>query len=243
MAIPLANSLEGAPFPVVIPSCREAGVVDSSGVAAKNVTGVNFTPADIMAKAANLVSIVDPSIPKKTVFVVGKYAPAKYPKEMVEGQLKAAGVELKAYEVPETEEELYSVIEKYENDPEIKWVIYVGNFVRLKDGTIGNLIDALTYLRENSKKMNIALVDTMVKNGAFGGVTVDLTALAEQQTEVALRLLNGEDIKNIKIEDPKKVYIYYNKMTADRIGVELPLQAIESAYRVYTDYDGNYIGN
>lgn len=83
----------------------------------------------------------------------------------------------------------------------------------------------------------------MVKYGAFGGVTVDLTALAEQQTEIAVRLLNGEDIKSIKIEDPKKVYIYYNKMTADRIGVELPLQAIESAYRVYTDYEGNYIGN
>lgn len=162
---------------------------------------------------------------------------------MVESQLKAAGVELKAYEVPETEEELYSVIEKYENDPEIKWVIYVGNFVRLKDGTVGNLTDALTYLRENSKKINIALVDSMVKYGAFGGVTVDLTALAEQQTEIAVRLLNGEDIKSIKIEDPKKVYIYYNKMTADRIGVELPLQAIESAYRVYTDYEGNYIGN
>ncbi|UWV48384.1 ABC transporter substrate-binding protein [Acetivibrio thermocellus] len=243
IAIPLAKSLEGAPFPVVIPSCREAGVIDSSGVAAKNVTGVNFTPVDILAKAANLVSVVDPSIPKKTVFIIGKYAPAKYPKEMVESQLKAAGVELKAYEVPETEEELYSVIEKYENDPEIKWVIYVGNFVRLKDGTVGNLTDALTYLRENSKKINIALVDSMVKYGAFGGVTVDLTALAEQQTEIAVRLLNGEDIKSIKIEDPKKVYIYYNKMTADRIGVELPLQAIESAYRVYTDYEGNYIGN
>ncbi len=241
LAVPLTKSLEGAPFPVVSRACREAGVVDSSGAALKNVTGINATTADIIIKAANLVTMVNPSVEKKTVFIIGKYAPGGYPKEMVEGQLKSLGITLKAYEVPETEDEFYSVVQKYEKDPEISWIMYGGNFFKLKNGSIGNSYDALSYIRNNSKKMSITFFDSMVQNGMFGGVSIDLSASAEQETEVAVKLLNGEDVKSIKAEDPKKVFIYYNKMTADKIGVELPLQAIESAYRVFTDYEGNYI--
>ncbi len=243
LSVPLTKSLEGAPFPVVSRSCRESGVVDSSGIALKNITGINSTPSDILIKAANLVTMVNPSIEKKTVFIVGKYAPGGYSKEMVEGQLKSLGVTLKAYEVPETEDELFSLIQKYEKDPEIKWILYGGNFLKLKDGSIGISKDSLEYIRNNSKKMSITFVDSMVQNGMFGGVSMDLIAAAEQQMEYAVKLLNGEDIKSIKAEDPKKVFIYYNKMTADKIGVELPLNAIESAYRVYTDYEGNFLGN
>jgi putative ABC transport system substrate-binding protein len=242
LSVPLTKSLEGASFPVVSRSCRESQVVDSSGIPLKNITGINATTADIIIKGANLVTMVNPSIEKKTVFIVGKYAPGGYPKEMVEGQLKSLGVTLKAYEVPETEDEFYSLVQKYENDPEVSWIMYGGNFFKLKNGSIGISVDSLNYITNNCKKMSITFVDSLVEKGMFGGVSVDLIASVEQQMEYAVKLLNGEDIKSLKAEDPKNVFIYYNKMTADKIGVELPLQALESAYRVYTDYDGNYIG-
>jgi putative tryptophan/tyrosine transport system substrate-binding protein len=65
--------------------------------------------------------------------------------------------------------------------------------------------------------------------GALLSFDCDYVNLGRQTGEIALRLLNGENIAGIKEEHPKDVKISINLSVAERLGINFPAQVIKEA--------------
>jgi putative ABC transport system substrate-binding protein len=60
--------------------------------------------------------------------------------------------------------------------------------------------------------------------------------------ELGMKVIEGQNPGSIPWEYPRKFSIIINKMTADRLGIAIPSEILGAAFRIYTDYKGNYIG-
>lgn len=89
----------------------------------------------------------------------------------------------------------------------------------------------------------IAYEDSVVRMGALMGVCVIWRDLGAQLADLGERVLSGEDPGSIPWQYPRKFNVVINKKTADRLGIAIPQEIIDAAYRIYTDYDGSYMGH
>jgi len=85
----------------------------------------------------------------------------------------------------------------------------------------------------NRKKPSVTYWEVAVSMGVLVGMGVDLPSLGLQTGEMALKILNGEDIKNIKIGDPRKINIVLNSKRAKDLNIQIPADILGSASKVY----------
>jgi putative ABC transport system substrate-binding protein len=60
--------------------------------------------------------------------------------------------------------------------------------------------------------------------------------------EKGVRIINGENPGDIPWDYPRKYNIIVNLQRAKDLGIEIPQEVISAAYRIYTDYEGNFVG-
>jgi putative tryptophan/tyrosine transport system substrate-binding protein len=115
------------------------------------------------------------------------------------------------------------------------------------DGTLVDLNKAAAvyadYLQNRFNNVFIAYEDSLVRAGALMGACVIWKDLGAQMADLGVRVLDGEDPGSIPWQYPRKFNIVINKKTADRLGIKLPQEIIDAAYRIYTDYQGNFMGH
>ena len=71
------------------------------------------------------------------------------------------------------------------------------------------------------------------RGGALLAVACDYEDIGRQSGEMVVKLLKGEDYAGLKITVPRKVKLYLNKITADRLGIKFPDKIIQKASEVF----------
>jgi len=79
----------------------------------------------------------------------------------------------------------------------------------------------------------IGISPAYVKAGALFAFSCDYKDIGRQSGNIALRILNGEDIKDIPISIPRKTKLFLNLTVAKRIGLKLNKKIIEEAVTIY----------
>jgi putative ABC transport system substrate-binding protein len=85
-------------------------------------------------------------------------------------------------------------------------------------------------------KKNVAVMGFThyyARGGALLAVACDYEDIGRQSAEMVVKLLNGEDYSSLKITVPRKVKLYLNKITADRLGIKIPDRIIQKASEVF----------
>ncbi len=74
---------------------------------------------------------------------------------------------------------------------------------------------------------------SFVKAGALFTLAWDDKDIGRQSGELALRILAGEDPKNIPITTPRMIYLILNLRTAEQINLDIPQHIVSVAKEVY----------
>ena len=86
------------------------------------------------------------------------------------------------------------------------------------------VVSATPLILEKANKKNIpviACVEDQVKQGALVTVTIDYEKLGYQTGEMAVRILKGEDIKDIKVKTLEDTDLIINKESVEKYNVDL----------------------
>jgi len=103
--------------------------------------------------------------------------------------------------------------------------------------------EEMKWLRDNLKIPSVCYDETAVKDSSVAGACVIWYDIGAQLAEKGLRILDGENPGDIPWDYPRKYNIILNKKIADSQGVKIPQELMSAAYRIYTDFEGNYIGS
>lgn len=234
------DKLQNLDYPVIINIWAER-YVDEEGYAKKNITGVYMMSDKLQQNAFKLLNHISPLNEGKAVFLTGFKA---FTKERVAKNIKESiNGELEELESITYIEDLEEKMEKYNSRDDIAWILHGYNVVQYKDGKLITWVEALRkYNRKLQKKANVTYWETVVKEGgAVAGLCADIKEDGISVAEMGIELLNGKSISEIKARSPREQNIIVNLKNARDIGVEIPFDILAGSYRVYTDYDGNYI--
>ncbi len=215
-------------------------LVNEKGEPKYNITGTYTMPRRHIENSFEFLNQIAPIKGKKAVFITMKTA--AFNKKKVESGLKKIGVELKEYKESEYVEEWQEFFKKYNEDEEVAWIISGETVVNRKDGKPYTREDMFKWMRENVKKPGVNWWENTVVSGEMCALAIDSMTTVGQMMDMADRILKGENIKSVKPEDPKKSLILINMKRVKELEVEVPLDILGAAWRVYTDYEGHYIG-
>lgn len=113
-----------------------------------------------------------------------------------------------------------------------------------KDGTPMNVEkDWYPFMqKEMGKLLFVSYDDSMVANGVPAGTAVIWADIGAQAADKAAKILEGANPGDLPWEYPRKYNLIFNLQAAKDRGITIPQSLISSAYRVYTDYKGNFVG-
>ena len=204
-----------------------------------SITGVKTFPSFLQEEAFKLLNRVAPINGKKAVFITNPGG--GFSKESAESALKKNGIELKEFLETAIFEDFQDFVTRNVKDEEVGWILYgLTPWTKKKDGTFIQRSEFIEWEIANNKKPNISYWESAVRNFMLCGTAVDLDASAIQAGDIAIRILNGENPKDIPTEEPTKIKIVLNQQRATDLGVEFPADIL-GASRVYTDYKGTFI--
>jgi len=95
-------------------------------------------------------------------------------------------------------------------------------------------------LKTNPKSLERRINTPPGQHGRKG--TRKMSDYGIQLAEKGALVLEGKSPGDIPWDYPRIYNIILNLKTAQKIGVKIPQDVIGAAYRVYTDYAGNYVG-
>lgn len=75
----------------------------------------------------------------------------------------------------------------------------------------------------------VGSIEEQVVQGALATETIDYEKLGYQTGEMAVRILKGEDIKNMPVETLKDTKLIINRETAERYGIDLTDESVKEA--------------
>ncbi len=78
----------------------------------------------------------------------------------------------------------------------------------------------------------VGLSESFVKKGALYAVSADYRDVGKQAGEIATKIIEGEEVKNIPVTRPKVINLSINLKTADKLGIKIKKDIIERAKEV-----------
>ncbi len=103
------------------------------------------------------------------------------------------------------------------------------------DNTFASAIPLVASITDVEKVPVICGENGMVKGGGLATVGIDYYKLGQQTGKMAIRVLEGEDISKMPVEFPDSTEVCINLDTAEKIGVTVPQEIIDSAAIVIKD--------
>ena len=92
----------------------------------------------------------------------------------------------------------------------------------LQDNTIASALPALLKVTHKAKIPVFASYIEAVEQGALMGLAFDEYAIGLQTGQMAVRVLHGESIGDMPVEDPEKIELIINHKVADNLGITVP---------------------
>jgi putative ABC transport system substrate-binding protein len=126
-----------------------------------------------------------------------------------------------------SQQELPRVLRNIPGRVDVLWTV-VDSTVYTKNSLKYILLFAL-----RNKMPVIGYSRSMVKAGALFTLVCDYEDLGKQAGEMAFRVLKGEKPEEIPVEPPRKELLIINQIVADRIGFDIPDEAIKKAYEIF----------
>jgi len=219
-----------------------APYVGPDGVPTANITGVYTAHKDTVYNSLKFLRMIAPLKPgQQAVFFENKQR-VIFPKEEVLDALKRLDVPLKAIEDTTHYEDWQAALLKYNEDPEVGWLVVLAWPYLRRDGSIPDRnVEVAHWQRERLKKPYVTYWEITVQSGVLCGFVVDIDNVAFQLAEMAARVLKGEPIQAIKAEYPRKTLIALNRKTADFMGITFSLDVLNLANVIYNDYEGKEV--
>lgn len=130
-------------------------------------------------------------------------------------------------------EEFQEVIAEVNNHPEIG-AIYLGTLL-LRDthGQIYAAEEIIDYYIAHSRKPAIGLNYAFIKQGLYGGATVDFFAMGRLAGEKIAKILTGSEPGALPIEDAPRIALVFNLERAETLGLEIPSDILMAADEVF----------
>ena len=136
------------------------------------------------------------------------------------------GISLIARKV-ETENELPAAVREIARECDV--------FLMLPDTKLYTPASVKTVLLESlrAKFPVVGLSSHYTKAGALFSLDSDYNEVGKQAAEIALRILRGEDPRNIAPMLPRKCRLSVNVAVAQRMGIDIPARIMKEAIEVY----------
>jgi ABC-type uncharacterized transport system substrate-binding protein len=133
-----------------------------------------------------------------------------------------------------TLKEFKRLVLKHNSDPDVDLISAVSpiGLVR-EDGTVSPLSETLTWLFAHQTKPGFTFSDNWVQYGYLIAAAIDFETTGMQLGQQAMRVLRGADPGDLPIQSPAAPYIAVNLARARQLGVELPVEILEAAQKVY----------
>jgi putative ABC transport system substrate-binding protein len=234
---PIYRFVSMNPIPV------ETGLIQSWEKPGGNITGVSvFLQQN---SALRLMKKIDPRV-RKMVFVswdAMTEVNAWYERELRRA-CREERIELVDFIRVSCIEDEYEIFKKYDSmGPEYFAMEGITAFVH-RDGTPANAnIEMPEFIRKNIKRLQFVTFDeTSIKTCVIGGVCVIWYDIGAQLAEKGAMILDGKNPGDMPWDYPRKYNILLNIKKAKDSGIRIPLDLINAAYRVYTDYNGSFAG-
>lgn len=195
-----------------------AGLVDSDENPGGNVSGVNdATPI------GNQIGLIKQLVPDaKTIGIMynSSEVNSQVQAEQAQAEAEAAGYAVEISTVSSSND----VAQAMETMCEKVDAIYIPT-----DNTFAS---AMATVGQISEQRGVPVIpgDTgMCEAGGVATLGVDFYELGKQTGEFMLKVIDGGDISTMPVEDPKVNLLVINKTLADKIGIEIPQELLDSA--------------
>ena len=237
----IAQLLDGKGIPVIATYGIEA-YVTAEGMPTTNITGVYTFYPDMAYNSFKFLRTVSPLKPGQQAVLFENTQFDLLPRQMVRDALTRLNIPLKAVVDTSVIDDFQAAVEQYNADPDVGWML-MGVWPTVKrDGSPVNMeLEIVDWHRTHVKKPMVTYWETAVMHGILCGLAVDLNEAATQTGEMAARVLNGEDIKTIKAEFPRKTFVALNRKTADFMGITFSLDVLKLANVIYHDWEGKNV--
>ncbi len=198
----------------------------------KNITGIYPFPTNIEYQACDLINNIIPLNGNKAVFINGQgldiISKDKFSKDNLAQSLKTFNSELIDFVNTSNFNEFKDKIIKYNTDPSVGLIILGYPFVTDENNNFVSTDTLIKWCSNTIQKPSVTFWNNYVENGILASISVEKTDVYIQAVDMSIKLLNGEDIKSLCAEAPKKSYISLNKKTADKLGLHLSVDLLQT---------------
>jgi putative tryptophan/tyrosine transport system substrate-binding protein len=232
-------------IPVVSENCipLQSGVAKAWGRPGGSITGVGvFVQMGSLIKMARMIN------PKASKLIYFSWDRMTEINDWFVTELTAAckkeGIELAEVKyLASAEDEFEFLLQCDRRGEEYFGIEGVSTWVH-RDGSYADMtVEASRFVKENIRHFPIFAYDEAgVQYAQPAGTCVIWRDIGAQLAEKGMRVLQGARPGDIPWDYPRKHNILLNLAAAKSIGMTFPQALIDAAYRVYTDYDGNFIG-
>lgn len=225
------------PIPVL------SGLIDSWEKPGGNVTGVGVfiqfsSPIRLMKK-------INPRFNKVVAYSWDKVGPMNdWFIEEVTRSCKQENVELVEFKIIKSYEEEFEIIKKYDKkDGNVFIIPCISARVDKNNKPVDMSKMLPDFLKANIKHTPLSCFDeSLIKNAAFIGASNNWYDIGVQMAELGIEIVNGKNPGEIPWEYPRIYNVIINLKRAKDLNLEIPSEVISGAYKVYTDYEGNFVG-
>ena len=237
----VSDRMFGAATPIIFEHGVEA-YLDEQNFPKGNFNGIVVLYKDIVYNSYKFLQKVAPLKPGQSVVFLENTRANIITKEAAADALQRLGIPLKTVIDATVYEDWEAAVRQYNDDPEVGWILMgVWPTIR-RDGSTPDMEKEIApWQREFLKKPVVTYWEIAVQWAVLCGFGLDLNDIGRQCGEMAARVLNGEDIKTIKAEYPRKVSISLNRKTADTMGILFPQDVLSLANVIYHDWEGKEV--
>ncbi len=240
----ITKKLAGTAFKIVSENAIpvQSGVIADWQKPGGNVTGVGvflkFNPQ------IKLMKMINPKV-KKMAFA--SWDAMKQINEWFEPELRQAckeeGIEFVEFRPVANNEQEYAFYEDYNAKGKDYFVMSGISAWVNKDGSTPDFAKTFPAIMQRLQKLQFVSYDEVgIQRGGLAGACVVWYDIGAQMAEKGIKILNGTNPGDLAWEYPRKYNVMLNLAAAKDRGLVFPQSLIGAAYRVYTDYDGNFLG-
>ncbi|GAK58131.1 hypothetical protein U27_05104 [Candidatus Vecturithrix granuli] len=244
LALPGYGTLFAALNKLSIPVIARVNVesfVGADGMPTGNITGIYTNLPDLVYNSYKFLQKVAPLKPGQQVVFLDNPESTILPKETVIDALQRLQIPLKAIVNTAVYEDWQQAILQYNDDPDVGWILRSTPRHRRDGSAVNTVAEIYPWEREHLKKPTITQWEFSVQAGALCAFGIDTAEVGVQCGEMVARVLQGEDIRTIKAEYPRKVSIALNRKTATKLGIVFSLDVLNLANVIYDDYEGKQV--
>ena len=188
----------------------DAGLVDSNEHPGGLISGTSDNcPMDAQL---DLLLSVKPDIKTLGILYTSSEVNSEIQANQMEAECQKRGIEVRTVTIPDK-----TVI----NDAMAALAAECDAVYIPTDNNIASAMGSVDVISRERNLITLVGVSDMVKNGGCLSLGVNYYDLGKQTAEMAVRVLNGEDIGTMPIGYDKSGTIYYNSDTLEAIGIQL----------------------